>query len=334
MEQLTIRKPDDFHLHLRQGEPLGEYARASARDFGRALIMPNTIPPISDPAGMAAYKTLIEGEAPGFEALMSFKILPTMSPDVIPEMKKAGALAGKLYPAGATTNAEDGVSHYTDIRDILAAMEETGLVLSIHGEDPEAPVQEREAAYLGELESLIRDFPKLKIVLEHISTKEGLKFISSMPSHIVATVTVQHLLYTIEDLMGGPLNPHLFCKPVIKTEADRRALVEAVCSGHPKLFFGSDSAPHPREKKEGRHGAAGVFTAPCALPLLVEIFEKEGALEKLESFVSEKGALYYGLPLNTESITLKKTPWQLPDLIGGAVPLAAGEVLNWKNVSA
>ncbi len=332
MEKIIIRKPDDFHLHLRQGSPLGDYVRASAEGFSRALVMPNTLPPVTDPPGMKSYKAQIEDAAAGFEALMTFKILPDMSPAIVPEMKKAGALAGKLYPAGATTNAEDGISCYRDVRDVLAAMEEEGLVLSIHGEEPEATVLERESVYLRELESLVRDFPRLKIVLEHISTAEGLKFISFLPDHIAASVTVHHLLYTLEDLIGGGMNPHLFCKPVVKSEADRRALVDAVCSGHPKLFFGSDSAPHPREKKEGPLCAAGVFTAPAALPLLAELFEKENALDRLEAFVSEKGAQFYGLPLNSGSITLEKRSWTLPDLIGGAVPLGAGEKMNWKIV--
>ncbi len=330
MDTLTIRKPDDFHLHLRQGDVMGAYARESARSFARGLVMPNTLPPVCDPAGMLAYKKAIESEAPGFEALMAFKLLPDMNPGVVAEMKSAGAIIGKLYPAGATTNAEDGISSYRQIRDILAAMEEVGMVLSIHGEHPEAPVLEREISYLKELEDIIRDFPKLKIVLEHLSCAESLTFLESCPDHVAGTVTTHHLIYTLDDLMGGALKPHLFCKPVVKKEKDRRALVDAVCSGNPRLFYGSDSAPHPRASKEGASCGAGAFTSTVALPLLVELFEKEGALDRVEDFVSRIGAGFYGLPLNSGTLTLRKEEWTVPELIGGAVPLAAGETLSWR----
>ncbi|MDC7241245.1 MAG: dihydroorotase, partial [Spirochaetales bacterium] len=330
MKTLTLRKPDDLHLHLRQGDVMGEYARESARSFARGLVMPNTLPPVCDPAGMLKYKKEIEKEAPGFEALMAFKLLPGMDPGIVAEMKKAGALIGKLYPAGATTNAEDGISSYRQIRDVLAAMEEEGMVLSIHGEHPEAPVLEREISYLKELKDIIRDFPKLKIVLEHLSCRESIAFLESCPGHVAGTVTTHHLLYTLDDLMGGSLKPHLFCKPVVKREEDRKALVDAVCSGHPRLFYGSDSAPHPRASKEGGSCGAGAFTSPAALPLLAELFEKEGALDRLEDFVSRIGAEFYGLPLNSGTLTLKKENWTVPGEIGGAVPLAAGETLSWR----
>jgi dihydroorotase len=330
MSILKIRKPDDFHLHLRQGDEMGQYARETAASFARALIMPNTLPPVIDPPGLFSYKAAIEREAPGLEALMAFKLLPDMNPLVVAEMKKAGALIGKLYPAGATTNAEDGISSYEQIRDLLAAMEEAGMVLSIHGEHPEAPVLEREISYLGELEKIIRDFPRLKIVLEHLSCRESISFIEEMPDHIAGTVTTHHLLYTLDDLMGGALKPHLFCKPVVKKEEDRVALAQAVCSGHPKLFYGSDSAPHPKNKKESSSCSAGAFSATVALPLLAELFEREGALDQLESFTSRIGAEFYGLPLNTSTITLKKESWKVPSLIGGSVPLCAGEMMTWK----
>lgn len=330
MTELKIRKPDDLHLHLRQGEQMGYFARETARSFARALVMPNTLPPITDPAGMYTYKKSIETEAPGLEALMAFKLLPDMPAETVAEMKKAGALIGKLYPAGATTNAEDGISSYRQIPDVLEAMEAEGMTLSIHGEHPEKPVLDREISYLKELEQIIRDYPKLRIVLEHLSCRESLKFIEQMPEHICGTVTTHHLMFTLDDLMGGALKPHLFCKPVVKKEEDRRALVDAVCSGHPRLFYGSDSAPHPRASKESSSCGAGAFTAPVALPLLAELFEKESALDKLEDFVSKKGAEFYGLPLNEASITLIKEPWKVPELIGGAVPLLAGEEIAWK----
>ncbi|MDA3956458.1 dihydroorotase [Oceanispirochaeta sp.] len=330
METLTIRKPDDFHLHLRQGPEMGHFARETERSFARALIMPNTLPPIIDPAGLHSYKAAIEKEAPGLEALMAFKLLPDMAPGVILEMQRAGALIGKLYPAGTTTNSEDGISSYEQIRDLLSAMEECGMVLSIHGEHPEAPVLEREISYLKELEMIIRDYPRLRIVLEHLSCRESLRFIEEMPGHIAGTVTTHHLLYTLDDLLGGALKPHLFCKPVVKKKEDRAALVEAACSGHPKLFYGSDSAPHPKNRKEWGSCSAGAFTATVALPLLVDLFEREGALAQLESFTSQRGADFYGQPLNQVTVTLKKESWRVPPLIGGSVPLGAGELMSWK----
>lgn len=333
MKEITIRKPDDLHLHLRQGVEMGSYARETARSFARALVMPNTLPPITDPPGMLSYKKSIESEAPGLEALMAFKLLPNMPAETVGEMKKAGALIGKLYPAGATTNAEDGISSYRQIPQLLEAMESEGVVLSIHGEHPEKPVLEREISYLRELEQIIRDYPRLRIVLEHLSCRESLEFLEQMPEHVGGTVTTHHLLFTLDDLMGGALKPHLFCKPVVKREEDRRALVDAVCSGHPRLFFGSDSAPHPQKAKEGPSCGAGAFTASVALPLLVDLFDQEKSLNRLEDFVSRKGAEFYGLPLNRESITLRKESWRVPDLIGGAVPLMAGEEIGWKVVN-
>ncbi|MBF9015271.1 MULTISPECIES: dihydroorotase [unclassified Oceanispirochaeta] len=330
MTVIKIRKPDDLHLHLRQGEQMGFYARETARSFARALVMPNTLPPVTDPAGMQAYKKAIETEAPGLEALMAFKLLPEMPAETVGEMKKAGAIIGKLYPAGATTNSEDGISSYRQIPGLLEAMEAEGMVLSIHGEHPEKPVLEREISYLKELEQIVRDYPKLRIVMEHLSCRESIKFLEQLPEHISGTVTTHHLMFTLDDLMGGALKPHLFCKPVVKKEEDRRALVDAVCSGHPRLFYGSDSAPHPRASKESSSCGAGAFTAPVALPLLAELFERESALDKLEDFVSRKGAEFYGLPLNSESLSLKKESWTVPALIGGSVPLMAGEEIRWK----
>ncbi len=330
MKNIQIRKPDDFHLHLRQGEFMPAYARETGRGFARALVMPNTLPPITDPAGMLAYKKAIEEASPGLEALMSFKILPGMKGEVAGEMKEAGALVGKLYPAGATTNAEDGVSSLDQIQDILAGMEEAGLVLSIHGEDPEASVPGREIAFHKSLERIVDGHPRLKVVLEHVSCRQSLEFLKDLPSRVAGTLTAHHLLYSMNDLLGGALNPHLFCKPVLKEEKDRKALVQAACSGNPRFFFGSDSAPHLRAKKEGPRCAAGVFSSPVCLPLLAELFEREGALEALEGFVSERGAAFYGLPLNEGLLTLEKGPFKVPELIGGAVPLMAGQTLKWR----
>jgi dihydroorotase len=330
MESITIRKPDDLHLHLRQGENMGSYAAETARCFARAIIMPNIIPPVRDPEGLIAYREAILRETGDFTPLMTFKILPDMKPEDIKPLKNAGALAGKLYPAGATTNAEDGIKSLDQIVDVLSAMEEEGLVLSIHGEDPDASILEREIRYLPQLEKIVSDYPGLKVVLEHLSCRESLIFLKDLPERVAGTVTIHHLLYTLDDLMGGSLQPHLFCKPVIKGESDRQALAEAVLGGDSRLFFGTDSAPHLKEMKESGSGSAGVFSSPVALPLLTDFFDRAGRLDRLEPFVSEIGARFYGLPLNKGNITLEKTPWKVPDLIGGAVPLLAGKELPWR----
>ncbi|OQY33273.1 MAG: dihydroorotase [Spirochaetaceae bacterium 4572_59] len=330
MKELTIRRPDDFHLHLRQGENMKKYAAASAASFSRALIMPNILPPVCDPAGLKAYRDEIQKSCEGFTPLMTFKILPHMKAEDIKPLKEAGALAGKLYPAGVTTNAEDGISSLDQIRDVLFAMEEEGLVLSIHGEDPNASILEREIRFLPQLEKLVSSYGKLKIVFEHISRRESLLFLNELPERVAGTITAHHLLYTLDDLMGAALKPHLFCKPVVKTEEDRQALAEAVLNGHSRLFFGSDSAPHLKENKENAVVSAGVFTSPILMPLLADFFEREGCLSNLEAFVSERGASFYGLPLNRETLTLRKESWMVPDLIGGAVPLLAGTELFWR----
>ena len=330
METMTIRKPDDFHLHLRQGEAMASYARASSAVFRRALIMPNTVPPVSTPERLNTYRQEILDATENFTPLMTFKILPGMTGEDVKRMKEAGAIVGKYYPAGATTNAEDGIASVDQVRDVLEAMQEEGLVLSIHGEDPEKSILDREVLFLTQVEDLLSSFKDLRIILEHISNKESLDFLNTMPERLAGTVTAHHLLYTLDDLMGGSFKPHLFCKPVVKTEADRQALVEAVINGHDRLFFGSDSAPHPKQNKENAAASAGVFTAPAALPLLVELFEKEGALDRLEEFVSIRGARFYGLPLNEEKLVLTREAWKVPDLIGGAVPLMAGEEMKWR----
>lgn len=330
MKEITIRRPDDFHLHLRQGENMGTYAAESAASFRRALIMPNTLPPVCDPAGLKAYREDILKNTRGFTPLMTFKILPDMKAEDIRPLKEAGALAGKLFPAGVTTNSEDGISSLDQIRDVLFAMEEEEMVLSIHGEDPDASILEREVRFLPQLENLVSSYGKLKIVLEHISNRESLLFLNELPERVAGTITIHHLLYTLDDLMGGALNPHLFCKPVVKKEEDRRALADAVLNGSSRLFFGSDSAPHLKENKENAAASAGVFSSPVLMPLLADFFERDGCLQELEAFVSERGAGFYGLPLNRESLTLKKETWQVPDLIGGAVPLLAGSELSWR----
>ena len=333
MDEIRIRKPDDFHLHLRQGENLGEYVRQSSRCFERALIMPNILPPVCDVASLLQYKKSILAEVENFKPLMTFKILPDMKAADIKPLKEAGAVAGKLYPAGATTNAEDGVKSLDQISDVLSAMEEEGLVLSIHGENPEAPILERERAYLPELSRIASSFGSLKVILEHLSNRESLEYLNDLPETFAGTITVHHLLFTLDDLMGGSLKTHLFCKPVVKSEQDRKALADAVLDENPRLFFGSDSAPHGKSHKENGTASAGVFTSPVALPLLADFFDREGCLDCLEGFVSTRGAEFYDLPFNRGNITLKRDAWTVPEIIGGAVPLLAGQELAWRVLS-
>jgi len=338
-EHFTMPMPDDFHAHLRQGEGLRAWARGHAGQFGRVLCMPNTLPPVSSAARLDEYRkelaraidALPEGER--FEPLMTFKILPGMKAAEVEAMARAGAIAGKYYPSGATTNAADGPRSFKEVEEVLAAMEALGIVLSIHGEDPEAPALERERAFLPKVARLIERHAKLRVVLEHLSDAESVRFVERGPGNLAATITAHHLLYTIDDVIGDAMNPHLYCKPVIKFARDREALRTAIISGAPRFFFGSDSAPHPRAKKESGAAASGVFSSPGALPALLELFDglwgKDGRQE-LARFMAERGADFYGLPRSARSITLERVGWQVPADIGGAVPMCAGQTLAWR----
>jgi dihydroorotase len=335
-DAFAIPRPDDFHVHLRRGPSLAAYASRTAEVFGRALVMPNTLPPVRSAADIAAYRSEIGAAVPGsgFVPLMSFKLHAGMGPEAVRACAAAGAIAGKYYPAGATTNAEDGIADPRDIEAELAAMEDCGLVLSIHGEAPDAPVLEREAAFLPVVEGLLSRHASLKIVLEHISTRESLDFLRSGPSRLAASVTAHHLALCLDELLGGALDPHLFCKPVLKGSAHRDALREAVLGGEERLFFGSDSAPHPRAAKEGRKAASGIY-APTALPWLAGFFEDgrgprgEAWTESLASFVSAKGAAFYGLEPPRAFLQLHREEWTVAEELDGAVPLFAGRVMRW-----
>ncbi|ADN02907.1 dihydroorotase [Spirochaeta thermophila DSM 6192] len=321
-----------MHLHLRQGAQLVAYARDAARSFARGLVMPNTLPPLASPESVRAYGRQIEEAAPGFTPLLTFKILPHMDAGLVRSLKEAGAVAGKLYPEGVTTHAEDGVRDVEGLFPVFEAMAEEGLVLCIHAESPGAPVLEREAAFHETFLRIHHAVPSLRIVFEHVSDARTVALIRTLPPDKVAgTITLHHLLFTLDDLLGGRLNPHLFCKPVVKTSADRDALREAAFSGDPHFFFGSDSAPHPREKKE-REGAAGCYTAPYALEALASLFEAHGVLGVLEGFVSERGARFYGLLLNEERVVLRKEEWVVPAEYHGVVPACAGMRLGWRVV--
>ncbi|MDH7483977.1 MAG: dihydroorotase [Spirochaetales bacterium] len=343
-EFIEIPMPDDLHVHLRQGQMLVHAVRAQAGQAGRLLVMPNTLPPVSTLERLAAYRAEVDRALADLppevrtEPLYTFKILPEMRADEVLALALAGVVAGKYYPSGATTNAADGPRSFEDVADILEAMQEVGLVLSIHGEDPDAPVFERERAFLPQVEQLLARYPRLRIVLEHLSDAESVDFVRQGPERLGATITAHHLLFTLEDMMGSSFNPHLYCKPVLKTAQDREALCQAVLSGSPKFFFGSDSAPHPRSKKECAAAASGVFAAPTAVPALVELFETLGGPASLAHgsaflrFMAGNGAAFYGLPAPYRTLTLLRTPWVVPAEIGGVVPMLAGHTLAWQPV--
>lgn len=329
-KQLQLPFPDDFHIHLRQDEALPGYARDAAAQFGRVLVMPNTLPPVTTAEGLAAYKQRIEAAAPGLKALMSFKLNASYGREDLVALKEAGAVAGKYYPAGVTTNSADGIADFEAVLPVVALMEELDLVLCLHGEEPGAFCLDREEAFIGRVETLSKMFPGLRIVFEHVSTRAAVEAVKRLPANVGATITVQHLMLTLDDLLGDGLNPHLFCKPLLKRPEDRAALREAAFSGNPKFFLGTDSAPHVRGKKECPCGAAGVYSAPAAIPLLAQEFEAHGALDRLADYVGRFGADFYRLPHSTRTMTLVQEEWTVPEVVNGVVPLAAGRRLQWK----
>jgi dihydroorotase len=327
--RLTIRRPDDFHVHFRTGATLKTVVPYTAQWFKRALVMPNTVPPILTGADCRRYKEEIlaaaKDTAPDFEPLMSIKLTQRTTPGNIRAAYQAGAIIGKAYPAGVTTNAEDGIQDFDAMAPVFSAMEEIGMVLSKHGELPSAPCLSREVSFLPILCKLVEEFPNLRIVLEHLSTRKAVETVTCLPRTVAATITAHHLVLTIDDVIGGALNPHNFCKPIAQTADDRQALIDAATSGSSKFFFGSDSAPHLKCIKE-RAGGAGIFSAPVILPLLCQVFEEAEALGKLGDFTSKFGAQFYELPLNDGSITIVGS---VPEEIGGIVPFMAGQKLSW-----
>ncbi len=331
-ETFTIRKGDDFHCHFRTGNILKSVAKHTAAQFKRAVAMPNTIPPVLTAQNAADYRNEIRWACPELEALMTVQINSGTTPEMIEEGYNSVVVAGKVYPQGVTTNSENGVSDFKAIYPALEKMQELGMPLLLHGEDPWEKVVcfSREKMFLPTFYGIACDFPRLKIVLEHISTEDAAGFIARMPGNVAATITVHHLMLTIDDVVGGLIQPHNFCKPIVKMPQDREALLKAATSGNPKFFFGSDSAPHRKEKKECSHGCAGVFSAPVAMPLLVQLFEERDALNKLEDFVSKFGADFYGLPQNNETITLSRQDWEVREAHNGIVPFMEGETMHWK----
>ena len=338
---LTLRRPDDWHLHLRDGDALASVIGATARVFGRAIVMPNLKPPVTTVAAALAYRDRILAAAgPGtrFEPLMTLYLTDNTPPSEIAAAKASGAIhAIKYYPAGATTNSDSGVTAIERAYPAIAAIEKHGLVLSLHGEvtDADVDVFDRERVFVERaLPRLVRDFPGLRIVLEHITTREAAAFVAEAPARVAATLTPQHLLWSRNAMFVGGIRPHYYCLPILKREAHRRALVEAATSGSPKFFLGTDSAPHARHTKEHACGCAGCYSAPLALELSAEAFEDAGALGRLEGFASVHGAAFYGLAPHDETVTLERLPWTAPagypfagDTI---VPLRAGEAVRWR----
>jgi dihydroorotase len=334
-QTLTIRRPDDWHVHLRDGEMLKRVAPYTARQFARAIVMPNLVPPVTTVEAAAAYRERILAAAgSGFTPLMTCYLTDRTGPDEVARGFADGVwIAAKLYPAGATTNSDSGVTDFRNIYPALARMEEIGMTLCVHGEvtDAEVDVFDREAVFIERiLWRVATDFPELKIVLEHVTTADAVDFVSEAGPNVAATVTPQHLIINRNALFAGGLRPHAYCLPVAKREQHRLAVRKAATSGSPKFFLGTDSAPHSRDAKESACGCAGIFNAPFALESYATVFEEEGALEKLEGFASEHGPRFYGLELNDGTVTLERSENLVPAEVDGIVPFHAGDTLRWK----
>ena len=336
LQSITLRRPDDWHVHLRDGEMLRTVAPYTARQFHRAIIMPNLVPPIATVGSAAAYRQrILEAAAgSGFEPLMTCYLTDQTDPDELERGHKDGIwIAAKLYPAGATTNSASGVTNICNIYPALERMQRIGMVLCVHGEvtDPQVDVFDREAVFIDRiLSQVVADFPELKIVFEHITTAEAVAFVEASSATIGATVTPQHLIINRNAIFAGGLRPHAYCLPVAKRETHRLAVRKAATSGSSNFFLGTDSAPHAREAKESACGCAGIFNAPFALESYASVFEEEGALDRLEAFASINGARFYGLPVNEEVVTLERSDVQVPDQVDGIVPFHAGETLSWR----
>lgn len=339
-DAITIRRPDDWHLHVRDGAMLEAVLPWTVRQFGRAIIMPNLDPPVTESAKAAAYRDRILAALPdgtSFEPLMTCYLTDRTDPDDLARGAAEGIFtAAKLYPAGATTNSAQGVTDLAHIRPVLARMERIGLPLLVHGEvtDPDVDIFDREAVFLERrLAPLRRDFPELRIVLEHVTTADGVAFVEDAADGIAATITPHHLLINRNAMFAGGLRPHAYCLPVAKREAHRLALRRAATSGSPRFFLGTDSAPHPIGRKESACGCAGIFNAPFAIEAYASVFEAERALERLEAFASEHGPAFYRLPPNQGTVTLRRSAATVPDSLGegelAVVPFGAGQSFGW-----
>ncbi|HUW27000.1 MAG TPA: dihydroorotase [Sulfuriferula sp.] len=344
MDTLTLARPDDWHLHLRDGAAMQSVLPDTTRRFARAIVMPNLKPPVRTVEEARAYRERILAALPAgstFQPLMTLYLTNNTDPGEIARARASGFVhAVKYYPAGATTNSDLGVTDLANCDAVFAAMEQHGVPLLLHGEvtDPAVDIFDREAVFIERhLIPLRKKFPALKIVLEHLTTRQGVEFVQSAPPHVAATLTVHHLLYNRNAMFQGGMRPHYFCLPVLKREAHRQALVAAATSGNAKFFLGTDSAPHAVGAKETACGCAGIYTAHAAIELYAEVFEAAGALDKLEAFASHFGADFYGLPRNGERISLKREAWTVPDALAMGetmlVPLRAGESVAWRLAS-
>lgn len=341
MQRISIRRPDDFHLHLRDGAELRSVIADSAARFGRAVVMPNLKSPVVTTTLARRYRKRILDAVPAgvdFEPLMTLYLTDATPPREIVRARDSGVIhAVKLYPAGATTNSQRGVTEISRVYAVLETMQRLGMPLLVHGEltDPDIDVFDREAAFIERvLVPLLGDFPELRVVFEHATTAEAVAFVEEGPPHIAATLTVHHLLLNRNALFAGGLRPHHYCLPVLKRERHREALVRAATSGNPKFFLGTDSAPHSIRAKLDPCGCAGIYTAHAALELYAEIFDAVGRLDRLEGFASRFGAQFYGLPLHSATTMLKKEPWRLPETLAfgrsSVVPLHAGQWCQWR----
>jgi dihydroorotase len=341
VDSISISRPDDWHLHLRDGPALADVVGHSARRFGRAIVMPNLKPPIVSTAQALAYRERILSALPpgnSFQPLMTLYLTDETRPEEIERAKASGQVLGcKLYPAGATTNSENGVTDLRGCDRVFEAMQRHGVPLLVHGEvtDSEVDIFDREERFIEtRLAPIVRDFPGLKVVLEHVTTTEGVDFVRDGPPTLAATITPHHLLYDRNAMLVGGIRPHLYCLPILKRRHHREALLAAATSGHPRFFLGTDSAPHPIGDKQSACGCAGVFSAHAAIELYAEVFEEAGALDRLEGFASHQGADFYGLPRSSERIRLVREPWTVPAAYpfgpSQVVPLRAGETVTWR----
>lgn len=341
MTQLIITRPDDWHLHLRDGDALPYTVPDAAKYFGRSIIMPNLVPPVLTTEQAEAYAGRIIKQRPdssNWQPLMVLYLTDNTLPEEITRAKASGQVfACKYYPAGATTNSDSGVTDLNNIYPVLAQMEKEGLPLLLHGEvtNHEIDIFDREAVFIERhLCKLVDNFPDLKVVLEHITTLEGTQFVAEASSNVAATITPQHLLYNRNQMLAGGIKPHYYCLPILKRNNHQQALIGAAISGSPKYFLGTDSAPHATHKKENACGCAGCYSNHAAIELYAEAFEQAGALDKLEGFASHFGADFYGLPRNSDTITLKKSPWKSPATIpfgsDTLTPLGADEIRQWQ----
>jgi dihydroorotase len=343
IDPITLRRPDDWHVHLRDGAMLAAVLPFTTRQFARAIVMPNLVPPVTDVAAAYAYRERILAAVPAgtdFTPLMACYLTDSTEPQEVAAGYEEGVFtAVKLYPARATTNSAVGVTDYDRVSPVLERMTILGMPLLIHGEvtDPEVDVFDREAVFIDRvLDPLRRRFPELRIVLEHITTEEAVAYVTSGDANLAATITAHHLVINRNALFAGGIRPHLYCLPIAKREKHRGALRRAATSGNRRFFLGTDSAPHAIPAKETACGCAGIFTAPCALEIYAEVFEEEAALDRLEAFASLNGPAFYRLRPNETRVTLRREPFQIPDRIGegenAVVPFRAGEALGWRLV--